>query len=90
MNTNRVWYSENVDIKSPDAIHQILMFGTLEEIKALKEKLGEKFIRELFLQFPKKVYTAPALNFIKNFILHINISIDEQKYLKSASRNIRQ
>jgi len=88
MNTNRVWYSEDVDIKSPDTIHQILMFGTLEEIKVLKDKLGEKEMKELFLRFPKKVYTAPALNFIKNFILHINTSIDEQKYLKSTPRHI--
>lgn len=89
MNMKRVWYSDNVDIKSPDTIHQILMFGTLEDIKELKKKLGEKSIRELFLEFPKKIYTAPAFNFIKNFILHINISVDEQKYLKFTPRNIR-
>lgn len=88
MNMKRVWYLDNVDIKSPDTIHQILMFGTLGDIKELKKKLGEKAIRELFLRFPKKVYTAPAFNFIKNFILHINTLIDEQKYLKNTPRHI--
>lgn len=90
MNTNRIWYSQNVNIGSPDLIHQTLMFGTLEEIQVLKKTLGETKLKELFLKFPKKIYTAPAFNFIKNYILHLGVtSIDEQKYLKFTPRNIR-
>jgi len=89
MSTNRIWYSKNVDKDSPDLIHQTLMFGTLEEIKALKQSLGEVKIKELFLKFPKKIYTAPALNFIRNFILHLGVSINEQRYLKFTPRNIK-
>ncbi|MDP3987552.1 MAG: hypothetical protein Q8P80_00205 [Candidatus Levybacteria bacterium] len=90
MNTKRIWYSNEVNIKSPDAVHQTLMFGTLKEIKSLKKSLGENAVKSLFIRFPKKIYTASALNFIKNFVLNIRTSIDEQKYLKYTPRNIRQ
>lgn len=89
MNTNRVWYAPKADIKSPDTVHQILMFGKLSEIQSLKKTLGESTIKELFLRYPKKVYTAAALNFIKNFVLKIQTSIDEQQYLKYTPRAIR-
>ncbi len=83
---NRTWYSKNIKKNSPDAIHQVLAFGTLEDIRSLKATTGEEKIKELFINFPKKVYTPPNLNFIKNFILHINSAIDEQKYLKYTQR----
>lgn len=89
MNTKRVWYSTHQAIDSPDMVHQTLMFGTLKEIQSLKNTVGETAITELFLRHPKKVYTAPALNFIKNFVLHINTAIDEQQYLKHTPRAIR-
>lgn len=89
MNTKRVWYSSKADIKSPDTIHQILMFGKLSEIRSLKKKVGEAKIKEIFLYFPKKIYTHAALNFIKKFILGIQTSVDEQKYLKTTPRIIR-
>lgn len=81
-----VWYSAKVDLKSPDTIHQILMFGKLADIKALKKTVGERALKELFLRYPKKIYTSSALNFIKNFILGIITTIDEQKYLKITPR----
>ena len=86
---NRSWYIENVDKGSPDSVHQILAFGTIEDIKSLKKSLSEVKIRELFLRYPKKVYNSPSLNFIKSFILHIDKPIDEQKYLEYTPRNIR-
>ena len=82
----QVWYSAKEDIKSPDTIHQILMFGKLPDIQSLKKNLGEKIIKKLFLSHPKKIYTSATLNFIKNFILKIKSPIDEQKYLKHTSR----
>lgn len=85
---NRLWYTASIDKNSPDTIHQILVFGTIEEIKSLKNKVGKEKVKELFLNYPKKVYTNSSLNFIKNYILNINDSIDEQKYLKSTPRNI--
>lgn len=89
MNNKRVWYAPSIPTKSVDTIHQVLMHGTLEEIKALKKELGEKIIKEFFLNHPKKIYTAPALNFIKNFILKLSTPIDEQQYLKNTPRHIR-
>lgn len=87
VNTNHVWYSLT-DPDSPDSVHQTLMYGNLEDIKSLKKTLGYIKLKELFLKFPKKIYTKPALNFIKNFILRINTRIDEQKYLKNTPRSI--
>lgn len=89
MNTKRVWYAPKTDLTSADAIHQILMFGTLADIQSLKKTIGEQAIREAFLRSPKKVYTASALNFIKNFILRISTSIDEQQYLTYTPRITR-
>jgi len=86
---NRVWYAPGDDIKSPDAIHQILMFGKLSEIQSLKKTLGSSTIKKIFLQYPKKVYTAPALNFVKNFILNLPASFDDQQYLKNTPRVTR-
>lgn len=86
---NRSWYTNSAGVKSADAIHQVLAFGTLDEIRLLKKTVGEEEIRELFLQNPKKIYTSSGLNFIKNFILGITSSVDEQKYLKNPPRNIR-
>ena len=89
MSANHVWYAPLTNVKSPDTIHQILMFGKLSDIKFLKKTIGESTIKEAFLRFPKKIYTAPALNFIKNFILKISTSIDEQQYLKYTPRVTR-
>lgn len=89
MHLKRVWYSNQRDVKSPDTIHQILMFGKLDEIRSLKAKLGLQTIKELFLRYPKKIYTNTAFNFVKNFILGIDDPIDEKKYLKYTPRHIR-
>lgn len=88
MNMKNVWYSNKANITSPDTVHQVLMYGDLKEIRSLKKALGGEKMKKLFLSHPKKVYTAPALNFIKNFVLQIPTQIDEQKYLKSTPRNI--
>lgn len=89
MNIKSIWYSPKIDVNSPDSVHQILMFGNLKEIETLKKTIGQDKVKELFLSFPKKVYTNSALNFVKNFILGINTPIDEQKYLKITPRSVR-
>ncbi len=83
------WYTNNTTKDSPDSIHQTLAYGTLHEIKSLKNTLGEEKIKKLFIANPKKLYTASSLNFIKKFILHLSTSFDEQKYLKSTPRYTR-
>ena len=89
MKIKQVWYSNNVDVRSPDTIHQVLVFGGLEDIKDLLSIVGETKVKELFLQHPKKVYTPAALNFIKNFIFGITVPIDGKKYLKFTPRSTR-
>ena len=85
---NYSWYTNTKSKKSPDAIHQILAYGSLYDIQFLKKVMGIKELKSLFLEYPKKVYTAPLFNFIKNIILRIHTSIDEQKYLKNTPRSI--
>ncbi len=85
---NYSWYTDKADNKSLDNIHQTLAFGSLKDIKNLIKTVGENTLVKLFLQNPKKVYTASSLNFISKFILHIN-SIDEQRYLKFTPRYTR-
>lgn len=89
MNIKHIWYSSKVDSKSPDTIHQVLMYGSLADIKSLKKGVGVATLKDLFLRFPKKIYTKPSLYFIKNFILGIPTPIDEQKYLKNTPRSTR-
>ena len=86
---NYSWYTNSKSRESPDAIHQIFAFGSLSDIQLLKKTLGVDKLKKLFLEYPKKVYTAPLLNFIKSMILHIHSSVDEQKYLKNTLRRIR-
>lgn len=81
------WYTNNSNIDSPDTIHQILALGSLEDIKSLKKSIGEEKIRDLFLLYPKKIYTSPTLNFIKRFVLHVPTTLDDQKYLKFTPRH---
>lgn len=83
------WYTDTVRVRSPDTVHQILAFGTLNDIRSLKKAIGEAKIKELFLHHPKKVYTQPLLGFVKNFILHITEPIDETRYLKYTTRRTR-
>lgn len=84
---NRSWYTNTIDKRSPDTVHQILAFGTLDDIRSLKKIVGVGTLRELFLSYPKKVYTQAALEFVKNYILHITSPIDEAKYLKFTPRS---
>lgn len=82
------WYT-NSDKLNSESIHQILSFGSLKDIRALKKTLGEKALKEIFIASPQKIYTASSLNFIAKFILHISTSVDEQRYLKDTPRHTR-
>jgi len=86
---NRVWYAPTEDSASSDTVHQVLMYGKLSEIQALKKKLGSLKVRKIFLRHPKKVYTTASLNFVKNFILNLPASFDDQQYLKNTPRVTR-
>ena len=80
------WYSNYTSLDSPDTIHQIFALGTLADIKSLRNIVGEKELKNIFITYPKKIYTVQTLNFIKKFILHISTTLDDQKYLKYTPR----
>jgi len=83
-----VW-SKNKDKldKSEDKIYiinQVLMFGNLGEIKALVEEYGENEVRRVFTEQPTKIYSKPAFNLIKNYILKIDKNLDGGRYIQSV------
>ena len=49
MQTKRLWYVQDGKGSLQDVIHQVLMFGTLSEIKELKQEYGEEQVREVFI-----------------------------------------
>jgi len=86
---NYTWYNKKLNLNNPETIQQILVYGTIEEIKELKSKIGEEELRKIFLAHPSKIYRSESLNFITKFILNIKEAIDERKYLKDTLRNTR-
>ncbi len=88
MGNRYIWYSKSSNIDSPDTIHQILAYGTLKDVLTLERQIGQEKLGTLFINYPKKVYTAPALNFVTKFIIHLSGTIKENEYLKTTPRNI--
>lgn len=86
---NYTWYNKKLKLDSPETIHQVLICGSLEDIKELQDTLGKAKIRTTFSSFPYKGYTPADLNFIKNFILNIKVPIDDSQYLKTTLRDTR-
>ena len=86
---NYTWYNKKLNLNNSEAIQQILAYGTIEEIKELKSVIGEEKLKEIFLNFPSKIYRSANLNFIKKFVLNIKGLIDDRKYLKDTLRNAR-
>lgn len=89
MVSNYSWYKKNVKINYPDTLHQVLIYGNLEDIKAMNIQLGQAYVRDTFLNYPKKAYTRASFNFISKFILKIENTVNEKLYLKDTPRYIR-
>ena len=71
-------------------IHQILIYGGIEEIKWLFSNYSKKEIVDVFLQ-PYKNYPKKIFYFVKNFILNLkNKKIDEDAYVTSIYGPIRR
>lgn len=87
---NYTWYNPKLDLSKPDAIQQVLAYGTIEEIDELKKLTGEEKLKKIFLTFPSKIYRPENLNFIKNHLLKIKEPIDEARYLKDTLRSPRK
>lgn len=81
-----VWSKSQNTLKKDDqvyVINQVLMFGSLSEIKALLKKYGKNEVKKVFLFKPLEIYSRPAVNFIQKFILGINGEIDYGRYVKT-------
>jgi len=67
-------------------IHQVLMYGNLDQIKWLFEVYSKKQIVDVFLNKPQKVYTREALNYVYKFILGLKDGqIQQNKYVNTIS-----
>lgn len=86
-NLDLVWY-KRTNLISADVINQILAFGTLEDIKKLKTKVGEEKLYDVFVNHPQKFYSKAEFNFIKKYILRVKETVDERRYLQNTPRNI--
>ena len=53
----------NLEEDKPYIVHQILAYGTLDEIKWLMKTYGKDVIKKVFLNQPIKVYTPSAFRF---------------------------
>ena len=71
-------------------IHQVLIYGTLEEIRWLFNTYSKREIINVFLSKPNKIYPRAVFYFIKNFILGLKSrELQEEKYVTSISGPIR-
>jgi hypothetical protein len=64
-------------------VHQVLAYGSMDDIKIIQKIYSEKEIKNIFKNFPKKIYTKPVFLFIKNFLLNINDELNEKDYIKN-------
>ncbi len=72
-------------------IHQILRFGSLDDILWLFTTYSKERIRQIFISQPRKAYSRKNLYFIKNYILGLSkIKVDENEYITSIHGKIRQ
>ncbi len=65
-------------------IHQVLMYGNLEDIKQLFQIYSPEEIQTTFRKEPLKIYTPQAFNFVKNFIVGLRKeNLPEEKYVST-------
>jgi len=71
-------------------INQVLIYGTLDEIKWLFDTYSKREVVRIFLTKPSKQYPKIVYYFVKNFILCLKEKIlDEQDYVTSISGQTR-
>ena len=70
-------------------IHQVLSYGSIEDIKLLLKIYSKNEIGNVFINFPKKIYTRPVFLFLKDFLLKINLGLDENSYVKNFVKSAK-
>lgn len=84
--------ADNLDLKKDKyyIIHQILSFGSLEDISWLLSMYKREEIIEVFMTSFKD-YARPRFYLVKDAVLGLkNWHPDERDYVKNIPRNIRQ
>lgn len=67
-------------------IHQILRYGSLEDIRWLLRRYPRETVKRVFLGSPLPIYSRPALNFVKNYLLDLKkVTLDPKVYVKALS-----
>lgn len=65
-------------------VHQVLSYGTLDDVKWLFSVYPREEVKEVFVQYPKKLYTPAGFNFIKEFVLKVNDpAVVAENYVKT-------
>lgn len=87
-----VFWSRNADDLDDERdkdfiIHQVLMYGNLEDVRQLKKRYSPTVLKDVFLRHPAKVYTPQALSFASKLFFRLNEPIDERRYLKTSPRH---
>ena len=61
-------------------IHQVLSWGEPEDLKLLFKIYGFKKVKQVFITYPKRVYTYPALCFVENLL---GVKVGKSKYVSN-------
>ena len=70
-------------------IHQILAYGTWEQLQWLTRTYSKEEITDTFLHSPEKNYTQAAFHFVTDILLKINSSsVDQSRYVTAYPRAI--
>jgi len=89
-----IFWSKNFGTINPEVdkvyiIHQVLSYGGIDEIKLILKIYSLKEIKDIFSNFPKKIYTKPVFLFVKDYLLKINKELDEKYYVKAFSKYVK-
>lgn len=69
-------------------IHQILAYGTLDDLRWLFSTYGKEVIQEVFARQPMKIYTASSLHFSALLLGLRSEQVPQYRYDKSLPRHI--
>ena len=69
-------------------IHKVLSGTSMDElVKLIKKDFKISTIKDTFIQYPERVYTPQAYNFIKNIVLEVDEELDKSKYINKTSHS---
>lgn len=69
-------------------IHQILAYGTWDDIKWLFKTYTKSEISKVFTSYPSKDYKPEAFNFVSKYLLNLKKLPDERYYVTTYPRII--